>query len=159
MIVCGDILSLIFTEILIEPNTNFTLFINHNLSLGNIESTNLGEELLVTIQHGHGAVEVVGVGDIFIIAESGSTMLQVHVQHVGGPTELLHHFGLIVQHPHNVILVAAVLNRFNVFLVLFFVRKVKRISVQELPGLLVPNHHDLISIIVGMRVGDLLPLF
>lgn len=96
MIVCGDILSLIFTEILIEPNTNFTLFINHNLSLGNIESTNLGEELLVTIQHGHGAVEVVGVGDIFIIAESGSTMLQVHVQHVGGPTELLHHFGLVV---------------------------------------------------------------
>lgn len=144
----GDILGLVFTKIFIQPHPDFPFLVNHDLPFGDMESLNFGVKLLVSIEHGQRAIEVIRIGDVLIVTESGSTVLDVHIQHVGSPTELLHYFGLVMHHPHNVLLISSVLDGVDVILIFLFVGEAKGVFVQQLPSLLVPHHHEVVIVIV-----------
>lgn len=121
-----------------------------------MEAPHLAEELAVAVEHGHRAVEVVGVGHVLVVAEPGPAVLQVHVQHVGGPAELGLDPGLVVHDAHDVGLVAAERYRLQVPRVLLLAGEVQLVPVQELAGYAVAHH--LVVIELRALQGQLLPV-
>lgn len=75
--------------------------------LRDMETSDFAEQLFVAIKHGHSAIEVIWEGDVFVLAEPRPTVFEIDIEHVGGPAELLHYFGLVVDDAHDVGLVAA----------------------------------------------------
>lgn len=155
----AQILGLVVGEVGVEPDPDLAVLVDQDLMLGDMEPAHLGVQFLVALQHGHRAVQVVGVGDVLVLAEPGPAVLQVHVQHVGGGAELLHDLGLEVHHPHDVGLVAPVRHRLQVLVVLLLAGELQQVPVQKLTRYSV-LHDRVVPGLVQVRVRrlDLLPV-
>lgn len=64
----SKILGLILCVVRVEPNPNFSILIDHNLLLRDIKSANFIVQFFIPIEHGHRTVEVIGVGDVLVLA-------------------------------------------------------------------------------------------
>lgn len=68
-ILIAKLFSLILRVVRIEPDPNLPVLVNHHLLLRYIKSPNLTVKFLISFEHGHRAVEIIGEGDVLVLAQ------------------------------------------------------------------------------------------